>query len=153
MLPAHRFIIASKLKGCDFESRLNYDGNIGKYVLDLPKNDMEAVRSWLIDVYRNNKSALLEPGDCGKNLQKARDMPGDKNVNGCFYDQADGLADNMVVQSMQRFCLQDLENPHFEGSRIVCGENGELVQELPASRKQKKKKGKENKHEEKDNRR
>eukprot|EP00795_Rhopilema_esculentum_P017123 gene17123-8647_t len=152
MLPAHRFIIASKIKESDFESRLNFDGNIGKYVLDLTKIDMETVKSWLIDVYRNTKSTVLEPDDYGKILQKARDMPGDKkdsSINGCFYDQAD----KMVVQSMQRFCLQDLENPDFEGSRIVCGENGELVQELPAPRKQKKKKGKENKHEEKDKRR
>jgi len=125
-LPAHRFILVSQV-GKSISHLLEFDENLGKFVYDLKKHDMNDVQSWLSNVYTGKTKQTIE----SFGLRKCHTKEGyDLTNSDC---ELNGF-------SMHAFSMRDIESPDHQGTRTFCNENGAVHQHLPNASKMKKKK-------------
>eukprot|EP00794_Sanderia_malayensis_P000400 gene400-1034_t len=120
ILPAHYFILASRLPLHDLEAVSRFDRISQKHVIKFKSYSSEVVKRWLTDLYNGITSKSLDNvnGRMGT-IKEAKRVPA---------NDLEGTSDD-VIEAMTRFSLRDLDSPDV----IDCKDNVDRSNTLVAN--------------------
>ena len=135
-LPAHQFILASRLTNDVLDNNVTIDSDF-MASLNFSKVDQHSIKHWLNKIYSGNSVQLpdIQPANRSHSKSELEARKSDLEEVG------DG---ELLSNGLTRLTLKDFEGPDGLESRTIFSEKGVLVQQLSkknASKMSKKKRG------------